>query len=255
MTTSRTSLPEYAHPPLVAATLGVLFDRQFLWEKPLLADFRQRLGPEWLSEWTSISASDTDPRTDLGRTASGGFHLKNLLEDRELQIGRGHFSFTWLGADDGRYPRYENVRDGFVAAWDAWCASSTLPADSVAKWIVSYVNRIPQGAVWQHPADWSFCKLMPATAGLLESITSGHWTMLCPGIADGLVAAWTLEAAPDGTTPPCVWFRLTAQGDADLEAGNLLDGMDSGRAAIVQTFSELMSPAANAYWGLRRREK
>ena len=38
-----------------------------------------------------------------------------------------------------------------------------------------------------------------------------------------------------------------------LVSFGLLDGLDFGRKTIVRTFRELMTPEANAYWGLLGR--
>ena len=253
MTPVRPSLPEYAHPPLIAATLGVQFDAPLELPASVLADFQQQLGPEWIGTWTEISADTTDSCTDVGLIVAGS-ELKNVLADRVIRISPRHFAFTWLGTEDARYPRYENLRDGFVAAWDVWCAQRHSAADMAWRWSVSYLNRIHQGTVWQTPADWSFFRLLPGPAGgLTERVTSAHWNLSVPGLAETLAVDWTLEPQRESAALACLWVRLTAEGAAN--PADLLDGMDTGRAAIVQTFSDLHSPAANACWGLRRREK
>jgi hypothetical protein len=245
----RSSLPEYAHPPIVAATLGVFFRHPRAIFETGLKEYQERLGPEWLGEWEEVAADAAVPSADFGLTTSGR-QLKNVLSDRAVRVDALHFAFTWLGTADARYPRYENLRDGFVAAWDLWAEQNHLSTADLCKWGVRYLNQIPQGTVWQTPADWSFFRLRPVADGLAERMTSARWVLQTRELPEGLAVDWTAASGPGSLEPPCLWIGLTACG----EAGDLLDGMDLGRAMIVQTFSELMSPAANAYWGLRRRE-
>lgn len=257
MSTGRPSLPEYAHPPLVAATLSVVWRTVSATaiEETSLKEFQRQLGPEWIGDWSDVPSGDWQERMDFGFLARGR-QLKNVLGDRVLRISPDHLGFTWLGTKDGRYPRYETVRDGFVSVWDHWCALPQRPFSSLRKWGVTYLNRIPQGTVWHTPHDWSFIKLIPPDlGGLAGRLSAAQWQIEVPGVADGLAVNWTRDLHPVEGDEPCLWLRLNAVGDVGASATALLDGMDAGRAAIVQTFSDLLSPAANAYWGLRRREK
>lgn len=252
--TFRPALPEYAHPPIVAATLGVHFDDVEAIPPALLSEYQKQLGPEWIGKWSEASATATNPHIDTGLVAQG-FELKNVLNDRVLRVSPQHLAFTWLGTEDGRYPRYENLRDGFVAAWDLW--GELLPAakESNKRWAVSYLNRIPQGTVWQRATDWSFCNLLAVSPrSIIERMMSARWQFQVPEVEEGLVAEWWLESLGTETSTSSIWLRLLAEGIVNHESSSPLDGMDAGRSAIVRTFSDLMSPAANAYWGLRRRE-
>lgn len=254
MSTGRPSLPEYAHPPLVAATLGVYLREAMDITPQSLAEYQGQLGPEWIGDWTERPLDSVDGVADAG-LMSGGWQLRNVLHDRVIHISQRHFAFTWLGTADTRYPRYENVRDGFVAAWDCFAEQQRTRVKDLKQWAVCYLNRIPQGTVWQNPKEWSFFRLMPDSPRLLEQLTSAHWLLKTPGVDEGLSIDWNFQSAPGSADDSTIWLRLTARGSVGVESSAVLDGMDAGRAAIVQTFSDLLSPAANAYWGLRRREK
>ena len=145
---SRSSLPEYAHPPLVAATLGVFFQTPLDVTRSSLAKFQQSLGPEWVGDWREVSLKPSAAARDFGLLAMGE-ELNNVLGDRVLRISPVHFSFTWLGTADARYPRYENLRDGFLSAWDCWVEQQRVSVGQFSKWAVLYLNQIPQGTVWQ----------------------------------------------------------------------------------------------------------
>lgn len=257
MTSERTSLPEYAHPPLVAATLGVTFQNRAGVDELSLRHYQQQLGAEWLGTW--IKSRKWPDAVDIGLVPFGQ-ELQNVLCDRRVRLSEHHFDFTWLGTEDGRYPRYENVRDGFVAAWDLWNQQHRPSAETVLWWGVSYINRIPQGTVWQTPADWSFFRLLASQAGVVSDDLprrfSARWEYNATDIKGMLEVELSLHPESKISETPCLWLKLTASGPPlKVNSPDLLDGMDAGRAAIVQTFSDLMSPAANAYWGLRRREK
>ena len=254
MTSERTSLPEYAHPPLVAATLGVYYgDAPSKIDPTSLTEFQHRLGPEWVGRWKEISLEIESPETNFG-IEHDGHQLTNVLKDRVVRVQSDLFTFTWLGTADARYPRYENLRDGFVAAWDVWSALHELNGEKAHTWAVSYLNRIPQGTVWQTPADWSFFQLQPRCDSMSTRVECAHWQVRTPELNDTLEVSWMIDTSSRDSDLPAIWVKLTATGDAG-QPSSFLDGMDAGRAAIVQTFSDLMSHAANAYWGLRRREK
>lgn len=256
MTSERTMLPEYAHPPLVAATLGVSFSKQTWCDitPSLLEHFQQRLGAEWIGQWGYVEGSELNHETDFG-LINWGHELRNILGDRIIRLGAHHFGFTWFGTDHARYPRYENLRDGFVAAWDLWTEIQPEFERTPAYWGVRYLNHIPQGTVWHSPRDWAFFRLLSGVADLAERVTSVRTSLKVPDLPNELDVNWTFDNGSNDSSTPCIWFRLTAKGPAEHDVTSILDGMDAGRAAIVQTFGDLMSPAANAYWGLRRREK
>ena len=255
LSSRRPPLPEYAHPPIYAATLGVISSDERPVNEDLLARYQAALGPEWLGKWKLVSAID---QAIIAGLLPLGWHLSNVLGDRRVQVHDRRFDFTWIGAEDGRYPRYENLRDGFVAAWDLW--TELHGPCGAQNWIVSYLNRIPQGTVWQTPGDWKFLNWLGSAQGTaLQKVPEtfcGRWRFPLTDVAGHLAVEIELGADGEASSSPCLWLRLTAEGPLkSCEPANLFDGMDFGRAAIVQTFSDLMSPAANAYWGLKRREK
>lgn len=251
----RAPLPEYAHPPLVAATLGVVHaEDQSLESEPSLAKIQHALGPEWGVPWREVNPNAW-PNSD---SKARGWQVENLLADRQIRISGGHFSFTWRANEVGRYPRYENLRDGFVSAWDLWNRQERPRPISAKSWFVSYLNQFPQGTVWQTPADWSFLRMFSNQLGpfddRLPEVFDSRWSYQVPEFPGHLELSATLRGVCSGS--PTLWLRLSASClETTLDTASILDGMDAGRRAIVQTFSDLMSPSANAYWGLRRREK
>lgn len=233
------SLPDYEHPPVVEVVLCVH------WESPLAdaGEIARNLQLALGAEWTVAPEAE-----------HGVWTLNNLLQDGRIRLGRQALSVSWLGYEGGRYPHYESLRDSFVAAWVALqgCRSEL----KAAAWSVGYINRIPQGTVWQTPADWTFCRLLPPPHVPLSATGVGQlslrWTWPLRDDRGELTADASLGPAVEGQ-PVCLWLSLRSAGPAtDCETG-LLDGLDFGRQTIVRTFRELMTPEANAYWGLQGR--
>ncbi len=247
----RKVLPEYVHPPLIAATLGVDFDPPLPDVANNLARLRDNLGAEWRGSLQVKSDEIFRNGLDFGIQPSESF-IKNVLGDRVVRLNEGHISFTWLGLDDARYPRYENLRDGFVAVWDAFCHCNSLTVKPYS-WAVAYLNRIPQGTVWQAATDWSFFELRPHTESLTSRLLSGQWVIAAEDCPDGVLVDVKRAKSTDSEIGGAIWLKLTVAGQLNSALPEILDGLDFGRSVIVQTFSELLTPHANAYWGFRRR--
>lgn len=235
----RHPLPDYQHPPVVEVLLGAT------WLTPLedpsgtSARLLRSLGAEWTS-----GASDY----------SGVSTLTNLLQDGRICLSPQSLMVQWGGFEGNRYPHYESLRDIFVAAWVGLQNGGRFP--QAIAWTVKYVNRIPRGTVWQTPGDWSFCRLLaapyvPSTVAELRRV-SGLWHYPLPDERGELRIR--LDCGDDEEAPPeCLWLELTCAGSVADEETSLLDGLDFGRQTIVRTFRELMTPAANDYWGLQGR--
>lgn len=233
-TDSLSRTPDYDHPPVIRVSLVVG------WAEPLqnLGDVADRLQAALGPEWTERSA-----------TSAGGWRLSNVLQDGCVQVGATTLEVLWLGDAGSRYPHYETLRDGFVTAW------VTLARENprATKWSVTYVNRIPQGTVWQTPTDWSFCRLLPSlslpsTAATVRQMHS-RWDLAVTG-SPAEISIELQHGGSEANGAEALWLSLNCHGPvADCETG-LLDGLDFGRLQIVRTFREIMTPAANTYWGL-----
>lgn len=231
------TLPDYEHPPVVEVLLGVCWTPPWTDFGNAVSTLQQVLG----AEWTTGQPDEPGVRT-----------LTNLLQDGQIRLGNQALTVRWLGYEGSRYPHYETLRDSFVTAWAALQRDAgSLPTVS---WSVRYVNRIPQGTVWQTPADWTFCRLVPplpipAAASDIASFSLCSKYPLCDDRGELVVHLHSGE--PDEPQPDCLWLELTSSGPVTAGETALLDGLDFGRQAIVRTFRELMSPQANAFWGLQ----
>ena len=244
--------PEYAHPPLVESWLGVEFVEGRERFEVDATQLCERLGPEWFGSWRSVGDdSKSDDR-----------QLVNVMGDRAVRLTTRGFAFGWLGNHGERYPRYETIRDGFVAALDAvrdvahHAQSEILPR----RWSVRYANRIPQGTVWMTPGDWSFFRLWQPVP--LQSLGIGcegykaRWEVPLDAERGTLSVKFRHETdvrEVPGSGLDQAWITLQAKGPTDGCDAELFNGLDYGREVIVRSFNELITVDAKSYWGVSRR--
>ena len=246
--------PEFAHPPLIEAWLGVEFDSAVDLSSISAAAWRQRLGPEWLAEWQSIGPVE---RHAPGTTQIE-LQMQNVMSDRAIRFSSKGFAFGWLGHEGNIYPRYEAIRDGFVATLDA--VRDVVPqVGTPLRWSVCYVNRVPQGTVWSTANDWLFFRLwQPAPLQKLKIAPegfAGRWQFPLEAERGTLVIEFSHE--PSATSRHDVeqlWLRLTTSGPTEAGESSFFDGLDYGREVIVRSFNDLVSSDAKLYWGAAPRK-
>lgn len=230
----------YAHPPLVECWLETSFGTNSALIDADFAPIIARLGPEW-------------PQRTLPRPATTDLRFSNTMGDRALHLSAQGFGFGWLGHSGERYPRYEAVRDGFVAVLDLVRDVVQLRKGtfSLQTWSVHYLNRIPCGTVWSTADDWSFFALWrPETLkslGVDAVGAQGRWELPLEGKRGRLTIQFRHDEVPSNGVCS-VWIELTASGHVDDSESSLFDGLDFGREVIVRSFNELVSADAKAYW-------
>ena len=246
---------EYAHPPLIEVWLGVEFASPTGFDEIPATDWRERLGPEWPADWQQIGPAE--------RHSSESVHtehqLRNVMGDRAIRFCRDGFRFGWLGHDGSMYPRYEAIRDGFVATLDA--VRDVMPKLGLpTRWSISYVNRIPQGTVWSSPADWTFFRLwQPNPLNKLKIEADGfvgRWQFPLEAERGTIDIELTHEPTFSGETDPeFLWLRITTSGPTESHESSLFDGLDYGRETIVRAFGELITSDAKQFWGALQARK
>jgi uncharacterized protein (TIGR04255 family) len=243
------SPPEYAHPPLVECWLAIDFVEMRERFDVEAAALRERLGPEWSGSWQAVD----DDSTFEDR------QLDNVMGDRAVRLTRRGFAFGWLGHQGEHYPRYETIRDGFVATLDA--VRDVARPDGLdltpRRWSVRYVNRIPQGTVWMTPGGWSFFRLwQPVPLKVLGIECGGYkarWELPLAAERGTLTVKFRHGASEATEGIDNVWITLQAKGPTDGGDSGLFDGLDYGREVIGRAFNELVTPDAKAYWGVTHR--
>lgn len=242
---------EFAHPPLIEAWLGVEFGSAVDLHTIESAEWRRRLGPEWSAVWQTIGPDEHH----APGTVAVERQLCTVMKDRAIRLGNRHFSFGWLGHEGCIYPRYEAIRDGFVATLDA--IRELLPdVGPPVRSTVSYLNRIPQGTVWNTSDDWSFFRLWQpnplARLKIGQEGFVGFWRYCLEQERSAMTVELTHEQEDDGQS---LWLRLTATGPTHADDSSLFDRLDQNRETIVRSFSELVTSDAKEYWGVSSRKK
>lgn len=274
-------LPDYERPPVIEAILGVQFDS--------LPGFRNaHLGAFWKTldtdEWPAVfDAPALQPQFErfaeedrwakgvqlhLSKVQPTRLQIKNKVGDRMIQVQSDRFHFNWLGQTGGHYPRYEQVREGFVHALRQFLdfvATEKLGDFHSNQWEITYLNDIPKGSVWHTPSDWGFFRPLgpvPTIDGLIEGEGfGGEWHFLIPHRRGRLHVQWqhALRVAQEESQQQkqeIVRLTFTARGPVAIEEHDdqlqaVLEGLDLGRKTIVCSFERLMSEAANQFWGLK----
>ena len=244
---------EFAHPPLIEVWLGAEFDSSVDLTSISPSEWRKKLGPEWPATAQSIGAAErhNPASTQIEQ------QLQNVMGDRAIRFGKNGFCYGWLGYDGNHYPRYETIRDGFVATLDA--IQSVVPQiGDPHHSVVTYLNRIPQGTVWMTAQDWSFFRLwQPNPFPKLQLSTdhfAGHWQFPLDGDRGTLGIELSHEAPATPADVESLWLRISCSGPTDSEETSLFDGLDYGREIIVRTFNDLMNSDAKKFWGVGPRK-
>ncbi len=239
----------YAHPPLVESWLAIDFDADDQLNEADFEALRSTLGPEWPSAWKEARSGSGSP----------GLQVSNVMGDRALRVTPHQFAFGWLGYSGERYPRYEAVRDGFVAVFDSIRTLADRDRKPLIpqRWSVQYLNRIPCGTVWSTPGDWTFFTLwQPGPLKGLGIDPAGFqatWKLSLEAERGNLTIEFRHAIAETDDESDCVWLNMTASGPVDNADTSLFDGLDYGREVIVRSFNELVSDDAKTFWGVRPR--
>lgn len=268
---------DYERPPVVETILGVQFD-------PLQGLSNAHQGLFWDSlgaEWPTLSDSPPlEPQFErftgenwappgiafrLVQTMSSRLQIKNAEENRLIQVQNGRLHLNWLGKGGANYPRFSRMLTEFleiVERFNRFIADRHVGAFRPNQWEVTYINQIPQGTVWNSPADWGFFLPLSnprnyGTSAQLESF-NGEWHFVIPNNRGRLHIQWQHGKIQDAPKE-MVGLTLTARGPLDSDPndfkGNLVRlraGLEIGHQAIVLSFRDLMSAEANRYWGLNQ---
>lgn len=268
-------LSAYAIPPVVEVILGIQFDRLPGFQNAHLGAFWKTLDA---NEWPIVS--DVPPlesqfesfaestswakfamRLTLTQDPSSRLQIENKNGDRMIQVQNSRLHFNWLGQAGGPYPRYRNVRAGFVEALERF--SAFIGRENVGdfrpnQWEVSYLNHIPRGSVWNTPRDWGFFRPLggvPTVEGIIQDESfNGEWHFVIPERRGRLHVAWQHAQKSDPEKQEMIVLNLTARGPFEqnkTDVPAVLAGLDLGHTTAVSAFQNLMTNEANKYWGLK----
>ncbi|HTU18968.1 MAG TPA: TIGR04255 family protein [Gemmataceae bacterium] len=265
-------LPDYTNPPVVEVILGIQFDRLPGFQNAHLGAFWKTLDA---TEWPTVSdAPPLEPQFEnfaesaswakfamhvkLTQDPSSRLQIKNKAGNRMIQAQNSRLLFNWLGQAGGPYPRYRNVREGFVEILETFLAfvgREKLGEFRPNQWEVSYLNHIPRGTVWNTRSDWGFFRPfggVPTIEGLLQGESfNGEWHFVIPDQRGRLHVAWQHGRRSDPKKQEMIVLTLTARGPLEQnkkDVSAVLAGLDLGHATIVHAFQTFMADEARQYW-------
>jgi uncharacterized protein (TIGR04255 family) len=166
------------------------------------------------------------------------------------------------------YPRFDATQERFWNVWRSWreflgCMNLERPQPQF--WELTYVNRVPQGELWQEPKDWH--QVFPGLCGGLYEAPGGSrlggflgqwvWESIDPP------ARLYVEPKPGRAADPPhrdeLILSLTARGpirapasssaaEDEREAERIEVGFAAGNNLIVTLFDSVTSDAAKVAW-------
>ena len=261
--------PSFNRPPVAETILGVQFDRLSGLTNAHLGLFWRSLGPEWsLASDAPLIPQETESfgspavwnlaglmSLKLSQDASSRLQLRTAAADRMVQVQNGKLLYHWTGSGDN-YPRFSQVRTEFeaiVERFERFLDGIGLGVWRPNQWEVSYVNHMPQGTVWNTPADWAgLLRIAPHPAAendaavVLESV-QGQWHYEIRPRRGRLHVGLVHGKVPGPDDRELLVLTLTARGPI-AAPGAVRDGIQLGHDVIVDTFASVTSDAARLHW-------
>jgi len=265
MTARPSDLPDFEAPPIAEVVLGVNFTIGDSLKVYHIGLYRDRIKSEFpgFQEQPPLPGQPLPGQDEQGfRFIAGPLPLPRcwFLDEtgtKLIQLQADRFIHNWRKVTgEEKYPRYEAIRDEFVARWDEFCGF--LGDQGVSKPILNacelaYVNHISKESCWTEPKDlgrlFSFLATdMSGGAGhTLESVQCGLRFKL-PG-GNGHLNVSMTPAVRKQDQQEILRFDLSARGAMESgEEAQLLKWFDGARETIVRVFTGLTTEEAHACW-------
>ncbi len=275
MRDSEKSLPNYAHPPLVEVAMSVEFEQPQGFSLPQLGLFWSQLKTDFprVQAVQPIPSSAKDfeeegvwlpPQLHLEFSDHPVCRLQMISEDDQwmCQLQPDRFVINWRKRSSD-YPRYGATLDRFAQIWSTFeslLQSEKFDAPKPRLWELTYVNRIPQGKLWQTVNDFP---------SVLPGLWGGPFTSIGQLKLNGLRSQWVwdqqsprarlfVETLPAQAITPSpndvLLLKLTARGPIKNESGAgsleiIQTRLNTGHELIVMMFDAVVSTNAKRDWG------
>jgi uncharacterized protein (TIGR04255 family) len=259
----------FDNPPVIETVLGVQFAPvKGLTSAHLGWFWKTHLDSKWEKVADAVPLLDEFERFDstLFRQMQvklepvrlpGRLQISYANDGRMIQIQPTRFHYNWNRVG-GEYPRYRSVRhefDQYFATFCRFVADAKLGEVVPNQWELTYIDSIPQGLLWQTPADWHnvlpglFSSPPTMETVRLESF-GGEWHYEIPPRLGRLHVSVQFARVGDDPTPVLL-IQTTARGPiAQGAAANLGDGLEIGHRAALETFVGITSDNAHRAWGI-----
>ena len=195
----------------------------------------------------------------LGGEGGARFWFLNEPGTQLVQLQANRLSFNWRKEPaDAEYPRYESLREEYVAVYRALGDVADQP-ELPAEWCeVTYINPIPVQDEEGRRRDLSDVLriLTPLELeGLPEPEDTTHQQRYVIKREERPIGRFTINVMPavrNDDQVPLYIVSLTVRGrpeSTDLEEG-VVSFLDMGRNLIVTAFEELTTEEMHSEWGI-----
>lgn len=258
-------LPEFEHPPIIEVALSVQFEPLksvriahlgLLW-----GEFRERYprAQEQNPIANIVEQFGATPSPHRGVTLSEKPEARLWFLDEDeahlVQVQRDRFARNWRGEGD-HYPRYENIRAGFVEDYEKFVAfleKEKLGSPAVTQVEVTYINHIFPNDAWCEPGEanhvFEICTLPSEPTP--EDFGFGIRYLIPDdsGKAIGRLHVTGNSAFHVREKKQIFAVQLTARGEPPTgELKGILEFMDLGRTWIVRQFAALTTQEMHRVW-------
>jgi len=260
-------LPDFSNPPLNEVAMSV----EFVTEKPLRVidigvywqkikhDFpnyeeKPPLGPVDRSEKSFAQFDQPQIRFMSKLPPFSRCWFLNENGTKLIQVQQDRFIYNWRKLEGQElYPRYENVRDEFLALWQDFSdflKGNGPGSPSIKAAELTYVNLIEKGSCWSEIKDvpklFTFCnnqevwKFLPDP----EMFTCDLRFRISEKKARLNASLIPVLRTTDGNL--AFRFTLSAQGATTEE--DLFEWFQTSREWIVKGFTDLTTDTAHTFW-------
>lgn len=259
-----------AKPPIIELVIGVQFTTQHRVDAAKLVLF----WTEWLrdrypnpaeaaylqDEFEKFGAEERIRRPTLALKWESlpriRFQFINDTRDRMIQLQDSRLILNWVRRDSD-YPRFSVLHEEFSQKFELWrkfLETNNVGEIAPNQWELTYVNRIPQGELWQTPGDWHrissrlFVDGIDAFASLALDDRSFQWRLRMPNDTGRI----TLTAEQVFTEDQRIELQLVITARGPAADGEIHERLKAAHDHIIQLFFHLATDEAKVHWGVSR---
>jgi len=263
-------LPDFGAPPVVETVVGYSFSPIPQWDLRHFGLFWNEVSkqyPTFQVQPPIADAADITSRVGLANLIVRAVGVTELpvrcwyvdaSDARLLQLQRNRFLHNWRKVSGQEtYPRYDDeIRPRFLAEWKRYVAflqEHGLSQPEVSGWEVTYVNHFEKGREWSTLADigrilrlWN-AQSFPPRLGVPDGLVLD---LAFPIDQNSKLAISVRPAVHQRDGREVLVLNLTARGKV-ANSEQAVQGIDSGREAIVTAFVDLTTDQMHELWQRR----
>lgn len=182
------------------------------------------------------------------------YQFTNTTKDRMVQLQPTRLILNWMRRESA-YPSFSKIHNELqqhLEEWQTFATENNIGEIIPNQWELIYVNMIPQGELWNTPADWHrISKLFVAELSSVEPLEledrGFHWRMRMSGDI-GRIHLTVVQATTEDEKLG-MHLTITARGPAS----NLVEvntRLQEAHDEILKLFGRIATDEAKAHWGI-----